>query len=177
MLDFTDPELNENTVRLDFRYAFPGCALKPDWHYTAQVDQKEYTQDLQALGSHTDYPTRPDISILECFPNPSPGSDYSIRFDCPEFTSMCPVTGQPDYGRFEFEYEPDELCLESKSLKLYLFSFRNEAAFWEELSNRIADYLFTLLKPHSLRLTGYMNPRGAISITTTVRRGRSASER
>lgn len=135
------------------------------------MSDKDYTQDLQALGSHTDYPVKPDVSILESFPNPSPGSDYSIRFDCPEFTSMCPVTGQPDYGRFVIEFVPDELCLESKSLKLYLFSFRNEAAFWEDLSNRIADDICTLLKPRALTLTGYMNPRGAISITTIVRRG------
>lgn len=136
--------------------------------------EKDYTEGLESLGSHTEYPTSPDISILESFPNPSPGSDYSIRFDCPEFTSMCPVTGQPDYGRFEIEFIPDELCLESKSLKLYLFSFRNEAAFWEDLSNRIADDICTLLKPRSLTLTGYMNPRGAISITTVVRRGEAS---
>ncbi len=132
--------------------------------------ERIYTEGLQALGGKPDYPVRPDAAILESFPNPSPGSDYSISFDCPEFTSMCPVTGQPDYGRFVIEFVPDGLCLESKSLKLYLFSFRNEAAFWEDLSNRIADDIYNLLKPHSLTVTGYMNPRGAISITTTVRR-------
>ena len=135
------------------------------------MSDKEYTKDLQQLGAQSEYPTKPDAGILESFPNPSPGSDYSIRFDCPEFTSMCPVTGQPDYGRFTIEFVPDKLCLESKSLKLYLFSFRNEAAFWEDLSNRIADDICSLLKPRSLTLTGYMNPRGAISITTIVRRG------
>jgi 7-cyano-7-deazaguanine reductase len=135
------------------------------------MPDKDYTKDLETLGTQTQYPLMPDIAILESFPNPSPGSDYSISFDCPEFTSMCPVTGQPDYGRFIIEFVPDQLCLESKSLKLYLFSFRNEAAFWEDLSNRIADDIFTLLRPHSLKLTGYMNPRGAISITTVVRRG------
>lgn len=135
------------------------------------MSDKDYTKNLEALGVQTEYPLNPDRAILESFPNPSPGSDYSIIFECPEFTSMCPVTGQPDYGRFMIEFVPDQLCLESKSLKLYLFSFRNEAAFWEDLSNRIADDICELIKPLSLTLTGYMNPRGAISITTVVRRG------
>src|SRR5690606_26657349 len=99
-------------IQLDWTAgAFFRACFRP---YTDCVDDKQYTHDLQALGNRTDYPLSPDIAILECFPNPCPGADYSIRFECPEFTSMCPVTGQPDYGRFVFEYEPDELCLESK---------------------------------------------------------------
>src|SRR5688572_13489096 len=124
----------------------------------------DYTADLSALGSRATTPTAPSQSILEAFPNPAPGSSYTVRFDCAEFTSVCPVTGQPDYGRFEIEFAPDALCLESKSLKLYLGSYRNTAAFWEELCNVIADDIATVLGPRWLKLTGYMNPRGGIGI-------------
>lgn len=132
---------------------------------------KDYTKDLQALGRRTETPATPDRAILEGFPNPAPGSDYSVRLDCAEFTSMCPLTGQPDFGSFSIEYAPDALCLESKSLKLYLGSFRNEGAFWEDLSNRIADDIFAVLAPKWLELRGAMNMRGGIEISTVVRRG------
>lgn len=135
---------------------------------------KDYTADLKALGQKTALPKKPSRSTLECFPNPAPGRDYSVRLDCLEFTSLCPLTGQPDFGSFEIEYVPRELCVESKSLKLYLGSFRNEGAFWEELCNRIADDLFAVLQPASLRLSGTMNVRGGIGIRVEARRGRQA---
>jgi 7-cyano-7-deazaguanine reductase len=134
--------------------------------------EKDYIKDLKALGRRTQTPAAPDRSTLEPFPNPSPGSDYSVRLDCAEFSSMCPLTGQPDYGSFSIEYAPAALCLESKSLKLYLASFRNEGAFWEDLSNRIADDIFAVLEPKWLELRGQMNVRGGIAISTVVRRGR-----
>jgi 7-cyano-7-deazaguanine reductase len=133
--------------------------------------EKEYTRDLVALGRRSAVPASPDRGILEAFPNPAPGSDYSVRLDCAEFTSMCPLTGQPDFGSFSIEYAPLESCLESKSLKLYLASFRSEGAFWEDLSNRIADDLFAVLTPKWLELRGAMNMRGGIEISTVVRRG------
>jgi 7-cyano-7-deazaguanine reductase len=138
---------------------------------------KDYAKELRALGRRTDTPKAPDRAILEAFPNPAPGSDYTVRLDCAEFTSMCPLTGQPDFGRFSIEYAPLEHCLESKSLKLYLASFRNEGAFWEDLSNRIADDLFAVLAPKWLTLTGEMAVRGGIAITTMVSRGEGASSR
>jgi 7-cyano-7-deazaguanine reductase len=139
------------------------------------ANTRDYTQGLQALGRQGGYPARPDRSLLEAFPNPHPGADYSVRFDCPEFTSVCPVTGQPDFGRFSIEFAPEGLCLESKSLKLYLAGYRNEGAFWEDVTNRIADDIFALLKPQWLLVTGEMNPRGGIAITATARRGDAAA--
>lgn len=132
---------------------------------------KDYTKGLQALGAKSVAPTRPNRKTLETFPNPAPHAHYSVRFDSAEFTSICPVTGQPDFGRLEIEFSPAALCLESKSLKLYLGSFRHEGAFWEDLMNRIADDLFTVLAPRWLTLTGVMNARGGIGITVVTRRG------
>jgi 7-cyano-7-deazaguanine reductase len=126
---------------------------------------------LESLGHTVQTPACPSSQTLETFPNPAPGSDYTVRFDCAEFTSVCPVTGQPDYGRFEIEFAPAELCLESKSLKLYLGSYRATPAFWEDLCNRIAADIAGAVKPRWLRLVGYMNPRGGIGIVCTVRRG------
>jgi 7-cyano-7-deazaguanine reductase len=137
---------------------------------------QHYTVGLHALGRRTATPDAPSRNILEAFPNPAPGLDYSVRLDCAEFTSICPVTGQPDYGRFEIEYGPVASCLESKSLKLYLGSFRNSAAFWEELCNRIADDIGAVLQPRWLRLTGYMNTRGGIAIVCKVNRGSAAAD-
>ena len=133
--------------------------------------KKDYTSGLTALGKKSEYPASPSRKILESFPNPHPGADYTVEFDCPEFTRVCTVTGQPDFGRFEIEYCPNKLCLESKSLKLYLFSFRNEDAFWEDITNRIANDIFAVLAPQWLKVTGYMNPRGGIGIKTVAKRG------
>jgi 7-cyano-7-deazaguanine reductase len=138
--------------------------------------RKPYTTGLKALGSQSSTPLTPDRGILETFPNPAPGSDYRVEFECSEFSSMCPLTGQPDFGSFSIEYAPAQLCLESKSLKLYLSSFRSEGAFWEDLSNRIADDLFEVLKPHWLILSGRMNVRGGIAIRTVVQRYSEAGE-
>jgi 7-cyano-7-deazaguanine reductase len=126
---------------------------------------------LSALGRNTDYPTEPSVSILEAFDNPNPGVDYVITFDCPEFTSMCPVTGQPDFGRWRIEYCPNARCLESKSLKLYLFSWRNQPGFWETLTGRIAADVQSVLETKWVRVSGFMAPRGGISITTSLTLG------
>jgi 7-cyano-7-deazaguanine reductase len=99
---------------------------------------------------------------LETFPNPRPGRDYTIRFDCPEFTCVCPMTGQPDFATIFIEYVPDRLCVELKSLKLYLWSYRNEGAFHEAVTNKILDDLVTALKPRRLRVTGDFLVRGGI---------------
>jgi 7-cyano-7-deazaguanine reductase len=136
---------------------------------------KDYTKELKALGSKSAASLRPSRKTLETFPNPAPHAAYSVRFNSEEFTSLCPVTGQPDFGSLEIEFTPAELCLESKSLKLYLGSFRTEGAFWEDVMNRIADDLYAVLKPHWLILTGTMNPRGGIGITVNTRRGAEES--
>ena len=116
----------------------------------------------------TVYPDSPDRARLEAFPNAFPARPYQIRFDCPEFTALCPITGQPDFGTLTIDYSPGRLCLESKSLKLYLFSFRNHPAFHEEVVNRILEDLVKLLKPRHLKVTGRFNPRGGIALNVTA---------
>jgi len=118
--------------------------------------------------STTQYPTRPEEARLEAFPNPKPTRSYTIHFDCPEFTCLCPITGQPDFGHLQIEYIPGPLCLESKSLKLYLFSFRNHGAFHEAVVNRILDDLVRTLHPRWMKITGAFNRRGGIAITVTA---------
>ena len=99
---------------------------------------------------------------LETFGNPEPGRDYTIRMSIPEFTCLCPRTGQPDFATLEFEYVPDALCIELKSLKLYIWSFRNQGEFHEAVTNRILSDLVTALTPRFARVTGRFNVRGGI---------------
>ena len=107
-------------------------------------------------------------AILETFENQFPGRDYVIEIVCPEFTSVCPKTGQPDFGTLTITYTPDRICVELKSLKLYLQSFRNEGIFYENVTNRIFDDLMGILKPRRLKLSAAFTPRGGISTTVTV---------
>jgi 7-cyano-7-deazaguanine reductase len=106
---------------------------------------------------------------LETFPNPAPDRDYEIAFDAPEFTCLCPLTGQPDFARFKITYVPDKKCVELKSLKLYFWSYRNEGAFHEAVTNRIADDLVQALLPRALVVTGDWFVRGGIGTVVTVR--------
>ena len=99
---------------------------------------------------------------LETFPNPAPARDYEIAFDCPEFTCLCPLTGQPDFARFTIRYVPDTLCVELKSLKLYLWSYRNEGAFHEAVTNKILDDLLAALSPRRVSVEGDFLIRGGI---------------
>jgi len=110
---------------------------------------------------------------LETFPNPSRETDYTIRMTLPEFTCLCPKTGQPDFATFELEYVPDERCVELKSLKLYLWSFRDRGAFHEAVTNQIADDLARSCEPRFLRLAGKFNVRGGIYTTVVVERRKS----
>lgn len=118
--------------------------------------------------SRTRIPPSPAQARLETFRNAYPQRDYWIHFECPEFTALCPVTGQPDFGIIAIDYIPDRVCLESKSLKLYLASFRNTGAFHETAVNRIMDDLMAACRPRRLRVTGRFNPRGGIAITVTA---------
>ena len=102
---------------------------------------------------------------LETFKNPKPERDYEIVLDCPEFTSVCPKTGQPDFGKIVIRYIPDKLCIELKSLKLYLWSYRNEGAFYEKVVNVILDDLVAACHPRSMEVVGNFNVRGGISST------------
>jgi len=115
--------------------------------------------------SETSVPEVPDKAVLETFDNTHPARDYEIVFDCPEFTSICPVTGQPDFGKITITYIPDGKCVESKSLKLFLFAFRNHGAFHEEVVNLILDRLVAACAPRRAEVLGEFRPRGGIAIT------------
>jgi 7-cyano-7-deazaguanine reductase len=116
------------------------------------------------LGQHVPMPSSPEEAQLERVPNPHKGTNYVARFTSPEFTSLCPVTGQPDFAHIVIDYIPGDWLVESKSLKLYLSSFRNHGAFHEDCTVRIAKDLADLLQPKWLRIGGYWYPRGGIPI-------------
>ncbi|QOV89524.1 preQ(1) synthase [Humisphaera borealis] len=107
-------------------------------------------------------------TILDAFPNPFPDRDYQIEFVFPEFTSVCPVTGQPDFATITLQYVPDQRCVEMKSLKLYYYAFRNKGMFYESVTNTIRDELVALLKPRRLKVIGAFNARGGTVGTITV---------
>ena len=113
--------------------------------------------------------TRP-TKHLDTFPNPRPGRDYHIAFECPEFTCLCPLTGQPDFATISIDYVPGELCVELKSLKLYLWSYRNEGAFHEAVTNQIYDDLVAAVGPRAVTVTGKFWVRGGITTTVVVSR-------
>jgi 7-cyano-7-deazaguanine reductase len=119
---------------------------------------------LTQLGRRTGLPASPDKATLETVPNPHPGLIYAVRFTCPEFTVLCPLTGQPDFAHFVIDYVPRDEIIESKSLKLYLGSFRNHGAFHEDCTLTIARRLVAAMAPHWLRIGGYWYPRGGIPI-------------
>jgi 7-cyano-7-deazaguanine reductase len=108
---------------------------------------------------------------LETFPNPHPERAYLIRFECPEFTCLCPKTGQPDFATIVIEYCPAELCVELKSLKLYMWSYRNEGAFHEAVTNKILDDLASATKPRWMKVVGDFYVRGGIHTVVTVEHG------
>jgi len=110
---------------------------------------------------------------LETFPNPNPERDYEINFTCPEFTCVCPKTGQPDFATIKIRYTPDNLCVELKSLKLYLWSFRNEGHFHEKVTNMILDDLVTATKPRFMEVIGDFYVRGGIHTVVTVKYDKS----
>ena len=126
---------------------------------------RELEESISLLGNqHTQYPTDYDPSVLETFLNKHPENDYFVKFNCPEFTSLCPITGQPDFATIYISYVPSERMVESKSLKLYLFSFRNHGDFHEDCVNIIMKDLVKLMDPKYIEVTGIFTPRGGISI-------------
>ncbi|HTY66991.1 MAG TPA: preQ(1) synthase [Alphaproteobacteria bacterium] len=126
---------------------------------------------LTQLGRPTKMPASPDEAKLERVPNPHPGRTYLVRFTCPEFTCMCPVTGQPDFAHLVIDYAPRRWLVESKSLKLFFFSFRNQGAFHEECTVAIGERLVGLLAPRWLRIAGYWYPRGGMPIDVVWQTG------
>lgn len=119
---------------------------------------------VSLLGHHTQYPDNYAPEVLETFLNKHPENDYLVTFNCPEFTSLCPITGQPDFAKIVISYIPNEKMVESKSLKIYLFSFRNHGDFHEDCVNIIMKDLIRLMSPRYIEVTGIFTPRGGISI-------------
>lgn len=125
-------------------------------------------EGLKQLGSKTKYSMDYAPEVLETFVNKHPDNDYFVKFNCPEFTSLCPITGQPDFATIYISYIPDKLMVESKSLKLYLFSFRNHGDFHEDCVNIIMKDLIKLMEPRYIEVWGKFTPRGGISIDLTA---------
>ncbi|HIG29798.1 MAG TPA: NADPH-dependent 7-cyano-7-deazaguanine reductase QueF [Verrucomicrobiales bacterium] len=128
--------------------------------------RKKKINSLTLLGKPvSELPKSPGKAKLEVFKNNFPKRNYEISIDCPDFTSLCPVTGQPDFAEIEIIYVPDKVCVETKSLKLYLGAFRNEPSFNEEIVNRILDDLIESVHPRSMSVIGRFASRGGISLT------------
>ena len=130
----------------------------------------------QLGSSATSYAATYSPGVLEKFPNKHPGNDYIVTFNCPEFTSLCPKTGQPDFAEIKINYIPDKLLVESKSLKLYLFSFRNHGDFHEDCVNIIMKDLVARREPKYLEVEGIFTPRGGISIYPFANYGKPGTE-
>ena len=118
-----------------------------------------------------------DIMAIETFPNPISGRDYTITMKCPEFTCLCPKTGQPDFAILHISYIPDKICIELKSLKIYLTSYRNEGGFHEKVINIILDDLVSACKPRNMKIVGDFNVRGGIYTTVTVEHSKSKNKK
>ena len=144
---------------------------------TEKSPRKRLTPALKALGSG---PRSAASKELETFPNPNPGRDYAIRMEIPEFTCLCPKTGQPDFATLRLEYVPDAKCVELKSLKLYVWSFRDAGKFHEAVTNEILDDLVAATRPRFMRLTAEFYVRGGIYTTVEAdyrRKGWAPAER
>jgi len=139
--------------------------------------KKDDTSNLTQLGSKTTEYTYsdPNWEILESFPNKNPDNDYDVEFNFPEFTSLCPKTGQPDFATIRIVYNPDELCVETKSLKLYFFSYRNCGSFMESITNKILNDLVKAIEPKRMEVEGIFNPRGGVALTILAKYRKPAS--
>ena len=138
------------------------------------MDRKK--ENLKLLGKDTHYCDQYAPEVLETFENMNKENDYWVQFNCPEFTTLCPITGQPDFAEIKIAYIPDERMVESKSLKLYLFGFRNNGDFHEDVVNTIMKDLIRLLDPKYIEVTGFFTPRGGISIYPYANYGRPGTK-
>ncbi len=132
---------------------------------------KNIYEGLTQLGGKSELPSSPDRAVLEKVPNPQKGTLYSVRFSAPEFTSLCPITGAPDFAHLVIDYIPGDFLVESKSLKLFLGSFRNHGAFHEDCTVSIGKRIVDTIKPQWLRIGGYWYPRGGIPIDVFYQTG------
>lgn len=138
------------------------------------MSQEDRLNDLTLLSKNEkNYYNEPSVEILEAFDNKFPHRDYWIQFNCPEFTSLCPVTSQPDFGNITVRYIADKKCIESKSLKMYLFAFRNHNSFHEEVVNQVLEDIVTTCDPRECIVIGDFMPRGGISLKIEARHVKS----
>ena len=140
------------------------------------MNSSRENEGLKTLGKKTDYRMDYAPEVLETFQNRHPDHDYWVQFNCPEFTSLCPITGQPDFAEIKILYIPGERMVESKSLKLYLFSFRNHGDFHEDCVNTIMNDLVRLMSPKYIEVVGLFTPRGGISIYPYANYGRPGTK-
>lgn len=138
--------------------------------------ENRQSEGLKSLGKKTEYRMDYAPEVLETFENKHHENDYWVQFNCPEFTTLCPITGQPDFGEIIIKYIPDVKMVESKSLKLYLFSFRNHGDFHEDCVNIIMKDLIRLMDPRYIEVTGLFKPRGGISIFPFANYGRKGTK-
>ena len=129
------------------------------------------TKKLKYLGSNKKIKDSPDTFVLDCVKNPNIDLNYSIRFSAPEFTSICPITSQPDFGNIVIDYVPNKLIMESKSFKLFLFTFRDYGGFHEDCTIKIAKKIIQFVKPKWIRVASFWNPRGGIPIDVFFQKG------
>ena len=153
-----------------------GCGHCPACTLRREGLEKFLASTKSLLGRKTEYRQDYAPEVLEAFDNKHPGNDYWVRFNCPEFTSLCPITGQPDFAEIRICYIPDVKMVESKSLKLYLFGFRNHGAFHEDCVNIIMKDLIHLMNPKYIEVTGIFTPRGGISIYPYANYGRPGTK-
>ena len=137
----------------------------------SKKSSKSPAKKLTQLGSRTELASSPDEAVLESVPNPQAGTDYLVCFVCPEFTSLCPVTGQPDFAHLVIDYVPGSKLVESKSLKLFMSAFRNHGSFHEDCTVMVAKRIIAAIKPKWLRIGGYWYPRGGIPIDVFYQTG------
>ena len=140
------------------------------------MSESRKNESLQQLGKKVEYSTDYAPQVLETFENLHPDNDYWVQFNCPEFTTLCPITGQPDFAEIKIMYIPGKRMVESKSLKLYLFSFRNHGDFHEDCVNTIMKDLVRLMDPKYIEVTGFFTPRGGISIYPYANYGRPGTK-
>ena len=138
----------------------------------AKAPKKTIYDGLQQLGRSTPMPQTPEEAVLEKVPRPHASHDYLVRFTCPEFTSICPITGQPDFAHIVIDFVPGKWLVESKSLKLFMQSFRNHGAFHEACTVEIGDRLIKTIAPKWIKVSGYWYPRGGIPIDVFFQKGR-----
>ena len=156
-------------------FAIPVAAY-PVKTRTKRLAHDTIYSNLTQLGADAAIPARPEDAVLERVANPQGGTRYTVRFTAPEFTSLCPMTGQPDFAHLVIDYIPGDWLVESKSLKLFLFSFRNHGAFHEDCTVTIGKRLVELLEPQWLRIGGYWYPRGGIPIDVFYQTGAAPAD-